>query len=92
MLYFAATVASSEVLQLAILGPVTLTALFIGSTAFTEGMSRAKYPEYSVYSKAVGPSRVPQHRARRRRYRPPHRIVPRHHCHSFRSARATLMY
>jgi steroid 5-alpha reductase family enzyme len=36
-------------------GAVVLTALFAGSTAFTEGLSAAKYPAYAAYEKRVSP-------------------------------------
>ena len=35
------------------IGPVLLTALFLGSTVFTESLSRAKYPEYAEYQRST---------------------------------------
>lgn len=40
-------------LNLALVGPVLLTLLFQGSTTFTEGLSRQKYPEYATYQKTT---------------------------------------
>jgi hypothetical protein len=34
--------------------PLALSALFIASTAFTESISRGKYPEYEAYQSRVG--------------------------------------
>jgi steroid 5-alpha reductase family enzyme len=42
-------VAAGSPLQWTILGPVLLTLLFVGSTAFTESISRSRYPEYAGY-------------------------------------------
>ena len=36
-------------------GAVLLTALFIGSTIFTESISRSKYPEYADYQASTSP-------------------------------------
>ncbi|QQO10629.1 DUF1295 domain-containing protein [Breznakiella homolactica] len=41
--------------QSGIFGPLCLTALFIGSTVFTESLSSAKYPEYKKYQASVSP-------------------------------------
>ncbi|MFB2582848.1 DUF1295 domain-containing protein [Herbiconiux sp. P15] len=43
--------AAGSVLQWTAAGPVLLTLLFIGSTAFTESISRSKYPEYAEYTR-----------------------------------------
>ncbi|MEZ4380681.1 MAG: DUF1295 domain-containing protein [Nannocystaceae bacterium] len=37
----------------ALVGPALLTALFQGSTAFTESISRSKYPEYADYQEST---------------------------------------
>ncbi|MEZ4453988.1 MAG: DUF1295 domain-containing protein [Nannocystaceae bacterium] len=37
----------------AIVGPLLLTALFHGSTSFTEELSRGKYPEYAEYQRTT---------------------------------------
>lgn len=42
-------VAAGSLLQWTVLGPVLLTLLFVGSTRFTESITRAKYPEYAGY-------------------------------------------
>lgn len=40
-------------LSLALIGPLVLSALFHGSTNFTEELSLAKYPEYAEYQRRV---------------------------------------
>jgi steroid 5-alpha reductase family enzyme len=45
---FGAAAAKSPV-QWTVLGAVLLTALFVGSTRFTESISRSRYPEYADY-------------------------------------------
>jgi len=42
-------------LHWSVVGAVLLTALFIGSTIFTEGISRSKYPEYDAYRARTSP-------------------------------------
>jgi steroid 5-alpha reductase family enzyme len=42
-------IAARSVLQWTVLGAVLLTLLFIGSTRFTEQISRSRYPEYADY-------------------------------------------
>jgi steroid 5-alpha reductase family enzyme len=42
-------IAAGSVLQPTVLGAVLLTLLFVGSTRFTESISKAKYPEYADY-------------------------------------------
>lgn len=44
---------SASFLDWSIAGPLALTALFIGSTIFTEGITLSKYPEYAFYRKRV---------------------------------------
>jgi steroid 5-alpha reductase family enzyme len=48
-LFFFGAVAAGSVLQWTVLGAVLLTALFVGSTIFTESISMSKYPEYADY-------------------------------------------
>jgi steroid 5-alpha reductase family enzyme len=48
-----AALAARSALQWTVLGPVLLTALFIGSTRFTEKISAAKYPLYARYQREV---------------------------------------
>ncbi|WP_255948424.1 DUF1295 domain-containing protein [Brucepastera parasyntrophica] len=43
------------VIQSGLFGPLALTALFIGSTIFTESISVEKYPAYKDYRKEVSP-------------------------------------
>jgi steroid 5-alpha reductase family enzyme len=57
-------VAAGSVLQLTVLGPLLLTALFIGSTRFTEDISRSRYPEYAEYQRTTS-MLVPWPRRRR---------------------------
>lgn len=42
-------VATGSVLQWTVVGIVLLLAVFLGSTSFTESISRSKYPEYAEY-------------------------------------------
>jgi len=42
-------IAAGSLLQWTVAGPVVLTLLFIGSTRFTESITRSKYPEYAQY-------------------------------------------
>jgi steroid 5-alpha reductase family enzyme len=48
-------VAAGSVLQWTVLGALLLTALFIGSTSFTESISRGRYPEYADYQRRTSP-------------------------------------
>ncbi len=47
--YLFTIAAGSSWWNVALLGPVLLTLLFHGSTAFTESISASKYPEYAAY-------------------------------------------
>lgn len=51
--YLFAASASGSWLGLALVGPVVLTALFQGSTSFTESLTLAKYPAYADYQRRV---------------------------------------
>ena len=42
-------IAAGSVLQPTMLGAVLLVLLFVGSTRFTESISKSKYPEYADY-------------------------------------------
>jgi steroid 5-alpha reductase family enzyme len=55
LLFFLGCAAAGSVLQWTVIGPVLLTALFIGSTRFTEQISLARYPEYAEYQARVSP-------------------------------------
>ncbi|WP_271206580.1 DUF1295 domain-containing protein [Herbiconiux flava] len=46
-------VAAGTVLQFSALGPLLLTVVFIGSTIFTESISRGKYPQYDAYRRTT---------------------------------------
>lgn len=48
-------VAAGSLLQWTVLGALLLTGLFIGSTVFTESISRSRYPEYAEYQRRVSP-------------------------------------
>jgi len=54
-LFLFGAVAAGSVLQWTVLGAVLLTALFIGSTIFTESITKAKYPEYADYQATTSP-------------------------------------
>jgi steroid 5-alpha reductase family enzyme len=49
VLFLFGAVAAGSVLQWTVLGAVLLTALFVGSTIFTESITKSKYPEYADY-------------------------------------------
>lgn len=58
-------IAAGSVLQWTVLGAALLTGLFIGSTVFTESITRAKYPEYADYQASTSPViPLPPRRAR----------------------------
>ena len=48
-LFLFGAVAAGSLLQWTVSGAVLLTVLFIGSTRFTEEITRSKYPEYADY-------------------------------------------
>jgi steroid 5-alpha reductase family enzyme len=43
------------IMHWSLLGPLLLTLLFVGSTIFTEGITKSKYPAYAAYQKMVWP-------------------------------------
>jgi len=47
--------AAGSLLQWTALGPLLLTLLFVGSTVFTESITRGKYPEYAEYQATTSP-------------------------------------
>lgn len=47
--------AAGSLLQWTAIGPLLLTLLFIGSTVFTESITRSRYPEYADYQRRVSP-------------------------------------
>jgi steroid 5-alpha reductase family enzyme len=54
-LFFIGATAAGSVVQWTVVGPLLLTVLFIGSTVFTENISKSKYPEYADYQHRVSP-------------------------------------
>jgi steroid 5-alpha reductase family enzyme len=55
VLFFFGAIAADSVMQWTIVGPVLLTALFIGSYRLAEEISSSKYPAYVEYQKRVSP-------------------------------------
>lgn len=55
LIYLFAAVAAGTVLNWTVVGAALLTVLFIGSTIFTESITRSKYPEYADYQARVSP-------------------------------------
>ncbi len=53
--YLMSAYQTMHILNATIVGPVLLTLLFIGSTRFTESISRSKYPEYREYQSRTSP-------------------------------------
>ena len=49
VLFLFGAVAAGSLLQWTVLGALLLTALFVGSTIFTESITKSKYPEYADY-------------------------------------------
>jgi steroid 5-alpha reductase family enzyme len=47
--------AAGSLLQWTALGPALLSVLFVGSTIFTESITRARYPQYASRQKSVSP-------------------------------------
>ena len=54
-LFFFGAIAAGSLLQWTVLGAVLLTALFIGSTIFTESITKSRYPEYADYQAVTSP-------------------------------------
>jgi steroid 5-alpha reductase family enzyme len=54
-LFFFGGVAAGSILQWTVAGAFLLTTLFIGSTIFTESITRSRYPEYADYQARVSP-------------------------------------
>ena len=53
VLWVFGVVVTGSVLHWSILGPLVLSALFIGSTRFTEALTAEKYPHYKEYQKGT---------------------------------------
>jgi steroid 5-alpha reductase family enzyme len=54
-LFFFGVAASGSILQWTALGAILLILLFVGSTTFTESITRSKYPEYAEYQATTSP-------------------------------------
>jgi steroid 5-alpha reductase family enzyme len=54
-LFFFGVVAAGSLWQWTVVGAFLLTTLFIGSTIFTESITKSKYPEYADYQSRVSP-------------------------------------
>lgn len=50
-----AVLAAESFWQWTVLGAMLLTLLFVGSTIFTESITRSRYPEYSEYQRSTSP-------------------------------------
>lgn len=46
---------SQSILHYTLIGPLLLTLLFVGSTIFTESITKSKYPAYQAYQQKVPP-------------------------------------
>ena len=53
VVFFFGAVAAQSVLEWTVVGPILLTLLFVGSTRFTEKISRSKYPEYELFQRST---------------------------------------
>jgi steroid 5-alpha reductase family enzyme len=53
VLFLFGAVAAGSLLQWTVLGALLLTLLFVGSTRFTESITKSKYPEYAEYQARV---------------------------------------
>jgi steroid 5-alpha reductase family enzyme len=53
--YLVGCAADGSMIHWTIVGPIALTLVFIGSTAFTESISAAKYPDYEEYRHTTSP-------------------------------------
>ncbi|WP_437386681.1 DUF1295 domain-containing protein [Plantibacter flavus] len=53
ILFLFGAVAAGSLVQWTVLGAALLTLLFIGSTVFTESITRGRYPEYAEYQRRV---------------------------------------
>jgi steroid 5-alpha reductase family enzyme len=53
VIFLFGAIAARSLLQWTVLGAVLLTLLFLGSTAFTESITKSKYPEYAEYRRTT---------------------------------------
>lgn len=54
-IYLFGAIAAGSLLQWTALGPLLLTLLFVGSTVFTESITKSRYPEYADYQAVTSP-------------------------------------
>ena len=54
-LFLFGAIAAGSLLQWTVLGAALLTGLFIGSTIFTESITKSRYPEYADYQATTSP-------------------------------------
>ena len=54
-LFFFGAIAAGSLVQWTVLGAALLTGLFIGSTVFTESITKSRYPEYAEYQAVTSP-------------------------------------
>jgi steroid 5-alpha reductase family enzyme len=54
-LFFFGVAAAGSIFQWTVVGAFLLTLLFVGSTKFTESISKSKYPEYAEYQATTSP-------------------------------------
>jgi steroid 5-alpha reductase family enzyme len=54
-LFLFGVIAAGSILQWTVAGALLLTLLFVGSTVFTETITRSKYPEYAGYQATTSP-------------------------------------
>jgi len=55
LVFVMGAITANWLFQISLIGPVLLTALFIGSTRFTESITLTKYPEYAKYQEVTSP-------------------------------------
>lgn len=55
VLFLFGAIAAGSLAQWTVIGAVLLTALFVGSTIFTESITRSRYPEYADYQAVTSP-------------------------------------
>jgi steroid 5-alpha reductase family enzyme len=54
-LFLFGAIAAGSILQWTVLGALLLSVLFVGSTKFTESITKSKYPEYADYQATTSP-------------------------------------
>jgi steroid 5-alpha reductase family enzyme len=53
VIFFFGAIAAASVLQWTVIGAVLLSVLFVGSTVFTEQITKSRYPEYAQYQSST---------------------------------------